>query len=91
MPEWCRDYFTPLAVFGMRVPIEELPGLEHAYVDYLRAWVGLATVIDTGRPDSPALREYKDHHIAHTPGRTYLSRVFGSEWTEEFLRTAMYA
>ena len=36
------------------------------------------------------LAAYKLHHVAHTPGRPYLERMFGAEWTESFLRNAMY-
>jgi len=89
LPEWCRDYFTRGAVFALRREVDELPRLERVLDEYLHAWCDLAKPGRAGA-DS-ALAAYKSHHVAHTPGRPYLERMFGPEWTEAFLRNAMYA
>lgn len=89
MPEWCRDYFTRGAVFALRREMHELPRLEAVLGAYLDLWSRLPAA--GGGTASGALHDYKTHHIVHTPGRPYLEKMFGLEWTEAFLRNAMYA
>ncbi|MDX2176004.1 MAG: hypothetical protein SF028_05990 [Candidatus Sumerlaeia bacterium] len=92
-PEWCRPHFTRSAVFQLRETALERRVLEHAFDDYLGEFAGL--VARTGAPapveDAAELADYKAHHCRHTPGRPFLSRCFGADWTEDFLAGAMYA
>jgi hypothetical protein len=93
LPEWCRSYFSPSCIFSLRRQADELPTLEAALRDYTEAWIdiGRSALALSGVPsENPAVREYKAHHALHTPGRPYLRRVFGEDWTEDFLTNAMY-
>lgn len=90
LPDWCRDYFTRGAVFALRREMADLPRLETVLADYVDAWSRLCTH-GGDSPPSAALDAYKSHHVVHTPGRPYLEKMFGIEWTEAFLRNAMYA
>jgi hypothetical protein len=92
LPDWCRTHFNPEAVFILRDDAPDHPALCRAYRDYLRAYVELARRPAENSPtDSPSVAHYKQHHIANTPGRLYLSRGFGEQWTEWFLAEKMYS
>ncbi len=61
-------------------------------------WAGLvAAMAGAGEPAagaddfSAAVRHYKDHHRANSPGRPFLYRTFGEEWTERFMRDWLFA
>ena len=93
LPEWCRNYFSSSCIFSLRRQADELPILEDALRDYTEAWIdiGRSAPVTPGVPhECAAVREYKAHHALHTPGRPYLRRVFGEDWTEDFLSNAMY-
>ncbi len=38
-----------------------------------------------------ALDDYKKHHRINSPGLPFLNRTFGPEWTDRFLRAALFA
>ena len=38
-----------------------------------------------------AIAHYKNHHRCNSPGLPFLNRSFGPEWTDRFLRTALFA
>lgn len=93
LPAWCESYFNPEAVFVLGGREDALDGLDAAYRDYAAQFAALACTHPSGDVLSgqTAMRAYKDHHIAHTPGLPYLERMFGIEWTARFLRDGMYA
>ncbi len=41
--------------------------------------------------DLAAVQAYKDHHRRHSPGRPFLHRTFGPDWTESFMRDFLFA
>lgn len=90
MPEWCRDHFTPESVFVLREGVASLDTLDAAFGDFLAEYVRILRDAPEGHAPQDHCRAYKDHHIAHTPGRRYLTRFFGGDWCEAFLRKGMY-
>ncbi len=92
LPGWCEDYFTPEAVFVMGREMEILPRVLEALGVYLEVWKSAAVCHGgVGSPEgSEEMSLYKRHHVVHTPGRPYLVRMFGEDWTERFLAEAMY-
>jgi len=93
MPDWCDSHFTDMAIFARGDGLSMIQALCNAYEDYLDlfATMGEASVAKSPRKTSRFLREYKDHHIKHSPGKNFLSKVFGTEWTLDFLMNRMYA
>lgn len=93
MPEWCEAHFTAHAVFVLRESATLLEPAHEAFDDYMAAYADLLARQQQGSSaeGDAELRHYKDHHIANTPGRRYLTRLFGEDWTEWFLRERMYA
>lgn len=89
-PDWCRDYFTPGALFARGC--QENGVLLDAYAAYLREFLAMAgsVPIRGRRTGGAAVDAYKLHHVENTPGLAYLSRFFGADWTHDFLRRGMY-
>jgi hypothetical protein len=90
LPEWCREHFTPESVFVLRAGVASLDTLDEALEDFLDEYVRLLREAPRGYAAADHCRAYKDHHIEHTPGRRYLTRFFGGDWCEAFLRKGMY-
>ena len=91
-PAWfeeCRsgdDFFVrpaDLAQFGLLTKL-----LEEVWGELLE---GLDSCPAAGAPDLAAVEAYKEHHRLHSPGRPFLHRTFGEEWTEAFMREFLFA
>jgi hypothetical protein len=58
-------------------------------------WSELLSALPLAAPATPrdalAVQHYKDHHRAHSPGRPFLHRTFGPEWTEDFMANMLFA
>lgn len=93
MPEWCLSHFTPHSIFTRSNEEHSISRILEAYIEYLDLFVELALGTWSAKPalDCRLLREYKDHHITHTPGLPFLGKMFGEDWTHRYLREAMYA
>jgi hypothetical protein len=68
------------------------PALGAAYRTYLDVWIDLAgRVADAGGAGgADALAAYKREHVAHSPGKAFLGKVFGDDWTDRFLNQFLY-
>lgn len=81
--------------FFVEKPCAELASSSLAVpVSYLNAWCDL-TEEPTDLPrDASAvkdqLRQFKETHAAHWPGRAYLERLFGSNWARRFIYEFFY-
>lgn len=92
LPEWAKAHFTSACIYCRPSTPEETPVVEQAFEDYLQMWV--ADWLPRSAPEPAAqeiLSAYQFHHVENTPGRPFLSQVFGAEWTEKYLRQFMYA
>jgi hypothetical protein len=71
--------------------------------NYLETWLELCQVWQEKRvsdraghaeteplEDAANLEEFLEHHLTQTPGRLFLSRIFGEQWADDFLRGFMY-
>ncbi|MCC5876752.1 MAG: hypothetical protein JJU11_11085 [Candidatus Sumerlaeia bacterium] len=93
LPEWAVSHFSPGAIHTSDTNGETIPRLLRAYYDYLHLFRKMAQTYPPlpNRYSEQMLREYKAHHIKHSPGTVYLSRIFGEDWTRDFMRLKMYA
>lgn len=95
LPKWALEHFTPYCVYVRPVGAEETPGVEEAFRAYLEEWFGRCAIRMEERchqqPGRDGLHRYLNHHVEHTPGRPFLSKVFGPEWAESYFRQFMYA
>lgn len=90
LPGWCAEYFSPGALWSRMENLDRVPDLLAAYQEYLSAWIALAAPSMPHPAEDPNVAEYKRHHIEHSPGLKFLHKLFGAEWTEDFLWHGMY-
>ncbi|MBY0457288.1 MAG: hypothetical protein K2V38_08130, partial [Gemmataceae bacterium] len=78
-PGWAVAYSPGGYLFTRTDDLGHTPALCEAFRAYLGAWTELAR--DAAPAATPAgrdaLAEYKRDHVAHSPGRAFLGKVFG--------------
>jgi len=100
-PDWATNASTGHWLYARSTSQEMLPRLLQAYQEYLTAWIDFATsggeadpgptVESESTPDSvDRYTQYKQHHAAHTPGRTFLAKLYGPDWAEQFMDQFLY-
>jgi hypothetical protein len=95
-PPWYEECRSGLDFFTRPNTINDLQRLLDCHV---LVWARLAAaeisapLLDEyeAAAHSLALDEYKNHHRINSPGLPFLHRTFGLEWTDNFLRTALFA
>ncbi|MBL8800192.1 MAG: hypothetical protein JNM56_40290 [Planctomycetia bacterium] len=94
-PAWAVEFSPGGYVFTRPHGADCGPALLQLSEDYLQLWCHCAA--RWGAPGLPTRPEsveqlcrFKQHHIEHSPGRDYLSKVFGAEWTHRFLHDFLY-
>lgn len=95
-PDWYEECRSGLDFFTRP---EAVNGLGRLVACHTRIWARLTAAEKVApRLDSTAtaahavaLAHYKDHHRINSPGLPFLHRTFGPEWTDRFLRTALFA
>lgn len=94
-PDWALQHFSPHCIYARPKTAHETTGIQNAFVGYLTAWFRFCArrmgVIPSYHRDKSLLDHYVNHHVEHTPGRPFLSKVFGTEWAESYFRHFMYA
>ncbi len=96
-PPWYEECRSGLDFFTRPKDLDGLGALLscHAHVwDRLRLHEADAprlTAPGAVAAHAAALADYKDHHRLNSPGLPFLHRSFGSDWTNRFLRTALFA
>jgi hypothetical protein len=102
MPGWCAAYFTARAVYSRPDDPGSTPRLVEACGAFFQAFLNDWIAADAAPPPPEAapgsrarcraaLAEYKRHHREHLPGQPYLGKVFGEDWTRDFLESFMYS
>jgi hypothetical protein len=99
-PDWATNASQGNFTYARDVPNEQLSTVEDCYLSYLdtylRAFVSdeaAAEVAKSARNEEAidALQEYQVHHMEHSPGNKFLDKLFGSEWTESFMKNFLFA
>lgn len=96
-PDWAVKDSAGGYVFTRPGHVRHAEALVEAYRAYLGLWTKLAqsdAVLSPPPPDAAAdeaLARYKRNHVEHSPGTTYLERIFGGDWTRRFLNRFLYA
>lgn len=99
-PDWAthdsQGYFT----YARDVPCGRTDEVEDCYCSYLETYLAaftsdaLAKRIAASPRDEQAvsrLQDYQLHHMEHSPGNKFLSKLFGSDWTEAFMKNFLFA
>lgn len=94
-PTWAMASSSGYPFFVEHLDPNHFPMIQEAYLRYLEAWLETAMQQSTDDAIDPAaceaLQEYKRHHVAHSPGRGFLEKLFTPAWTERFLTQFLYA
>ena len=95
-PDWYRECRSGLDFYTRPESRADLDALLmcHAFVwsELARAEVAAPILDPAARTrHHDAIAAYKDHHRRNTPGLPFLHRSFGPEWTDLFLRKALFA
>jgi Ferredoxin-dependent bilin reductase len=99
-PDWATHASQGNFTYARDVPNEQLSTIEDCYLSYLGTYLrafasveGAAEVAKSERDEATidALQEYQVHHMEHSPGNKFLNKLFGSEWTESFMKNFLFA
>jgi Ferredoxin-dependent bilin reductase len=99
-PDWATNASQGNFTYARDVPNEQLSTVEDCYLSYLGTYLrafasdeAAAEVANSERDEEAidALQEYQVHHMEHSPGNKFLDKLFGSEWTESFMKNFLFA
>ncbi|MCU0711750.1 MAG: phytochromobilin:ferredoxin oxidoreductase [Pirellula sp.] len=99
-PVWATESSQGNFTYARNVPVSQLHRVEECYQAYLDAYLGAFTNRVTGASlseqnrDELALDElhrYQHHHMESSPGNKFLSKLFGADWTDSFMREFLFA
>ena len=99
-PEWATHDSQGHFTYARDVPDTKSHVIEACYLSYLDGYLDAFTSDDVAesiaysdRDESAvtALHEYQLHHMKHSPGNKFLSKLFGSDWTEAFMTDFLFA
>jgi hypothetical protein len=98
-PFWAIQESQGNFTYARNVPAVDLPTIEACYLAYMDAYLNHFACEDVGKSilrlardeDAlDALLSYQHHHMEHSPGNKFLSKLFGSDWTEAFMREFLF-
>lgn len=85
LPPWLTMSQGPQVLFGsVKNPCWET--LSAIYEDYFQFSLKFMKDAPKAKHPSPEIEEVMKSHGKHFPGRPVLNKLFGNDWTEEFLR-----
>ena len=99
-PDWAVGDSQGNYTYARNVPSDQFPEIEKCYLNYLDSYlteyvlVGQvqSNAIATTEPNAlVVLHTYQHHHMEHSPGKKFLSVLFGSEWTDAFMKNFLFS
>lgn len=97
-PEWAVAATTGNYLFTREGTTELYAPIGQAYMRLLDCYLDLISDSDS---DAPApddndislklLGEYQVHHMEHSPGKVFLSKLFGESWTDSFMSQFLFS
>lgn len=98
-PVWAISESLGGYVFSRQLGEWAFTEITRCYKDYLSLAVELYRT-ENSLPNAPpknqlpqaidALTDYQTHHRESSPGNAFLSKLFGDDWTNDFLRTFLF-
>lgn len=95
-PAWAIDATAGEYLFTRGAGEELIPEIRAGYMDLLDAYLGLLASLGAPKDcrSEPGaqqiLHAYQHHHMESSPGKIFLSKVFGEKWTEDFLTLFLF-
>jgi hypothetical protein len=99
-PDWAVDASQGNYTYARNVPCTRLPQVEDCYLAYMDAYLHsytprdvTAAILGSARDEASVdtLHQYQYHHMEHSPGNKFLSKLFGADWTEKFMQDFLFA
>ncbi len=98
-PTWATDASPGHFTYARNLSREHTPAVEECYLAYLDAYLNIFIAPDAAwQPMDEAsnaairvLSEYQWHHMEHSPGQYFLSKLFGADWTSDFMQRFLFA
>lgn len=99
-PMWATESSQGHFTYARNVPVSQLCRVEECYQAYLDAYLNAFTnrITGTGLSDRKRdesvldeLHKYQHHHMESSPGNKFLSKLFGADWTDSFMREFLFA
>lgn len=99
-PHWAIESSQGNYTYARNVPADCFHQVEECYTTYLDAYLkgfvnksvgsGLAAM-ERDESALDKLQAYQHHHMHSSPGNKFLSKLFGPDWTESFMRDFLFA
>jgi hypothetical protein len=98
-PDWAVHASTGHFTYARNVPTQQIPVVQNCYLAYLETYLNAFASNDSihstaSNPSDAAalsdLHEYQLHHMQHSPGGNYLSKLFGADWTTSFMHSFLF-
>ena len=99
-PVWAIESSQGNYTYARNVPISSFTKVEECYRAYLDTYLGAFAkknangALSKSKRDEDAIDElhrYQHHHMESSPGNKFLSKLFGPDWTESFMREFLFA
>ncbi len=98
-PTWATDASPGHFTYARNLSREHTPTVEECYLAYLDAYLNIFVAPDAAwQPNDGVsnaairvLSEYQWHHMEHSPGQYFLSKLFGADWTSAFMQRFLFA
>jgi hypothetical protein len=99
-PVWAIESSQGNYTYARNVPLNSFPEVEECYRSYLDTYLdafmnkSVGATLSAASRDEEAIDElhrYQHHHMESSPGNKFLSKLFGSDWTESFMREFLFA
>ena len=99
-PIWAIESSQGNYTYARNVPVDCFHQVEECYTVYLDAYLkgfvnkSVGSDLAAMERDESALdklQAYQHHHMQSSPGNKFLSKLFGPDWTESFMRDFLFA
>ena len=98
-PEWAIHASTGHFTYARNVPERQMPVVQKCYMAYMETYLNafgsnnsIHSTAENPTTDAAlnALHDYQVHHMQHSPGSNYLSKLFGADWTTSFMHSFLF-
>lgn len=96
-PAWAIDATQGHFLFSRAGASQQFPRIQAGYLALLDRYLDLladARMCEMRANDRTSaqqiLHRYQHHHLQHSPGGTFLAKVFGQDWTDDFLNSFLF-
>lgn len=97
-PDWAIDATAGNYRFARQQEAEMIPRIQACYRSMFENYLEILTLSRRTQRSSleqksaiEQLHRYQLHHMEHSPGNVFLGKVFGEQWTQDFLTQFLFS